>query len=82
VALVTGAAGAIGAGVVRGLLREGCQVVATDLPGARLDALAAELAPEAARGWPRFRSTSPIRTRCRRPSRRRRWPSAAWTSWW
>jgi len=47
VALVTGAAGAIGAGVVRGLLREGCHVVATDLPGARLDALAAELAPEA-----------------------------------
>jgi rhamnulose-1-phosphate aldolase/alcohol dehydrogenase len=47
VALVTGAAGAIGAGVVRGLLREGCHVVATDLPGERLDALAAELAPEA-----------------------------------
>jgi len=47
VALVTGAAGAIGAGVVRGLLREGCHVVATDLPGARLDALAADLAPEA-----------------------------------
>lgn len=47
VALVTGAAGAIGAGVVRGLLREGCQVLATDLPGERLEALAAELAPEA-----------------------------------
>jgi rhamnulose-1-phosphate aldolase/alcohol dehydrogenase len=47
VALVTGAAGAIGAGVVRGLLREGCHVVATDLPGARLDALAGELAAEA-----------------------------------
>jgi rhamnulose-1-phosphate aldolase/alcohol dehydrogenase len=47
VALVTGAAGAVGAGIVRGLLREGAHVVATDLPGARLDALAAELAPEA-----------------------------------
>lgn len=47
VALVTGAAGAIGAGIVRGLLREGCHVVATDLPGERLDVLAAELAPEA-----------------------------------
>lgn len=47
VALVTGAAGAIGAGIVRGLLREGCHVVATDLPGARLDALAAELAKDA-----------------------------------
>src|SRR5690606_14343683 len=43
VALVTGAAGAIGAGVVRGLLAEGCHVVATDLAGARLDALASEL---------------------------------------
>lgn len=47
VALVTGAAGAIGAGIARGLLRAGCHVVATDLPGARLDALAAELAKEA-----------------------------------
>jgi rhamnose utilization protein RhaD (predicted bifunctional aldolase and dehydrogenase)/NAD(P)-dependent dehydrogenase (short-subunit alcohol dehydrogenase family) len=47
VALVTGAAGAIGAGIVRGLLREGAHVVATDLSGERLDALAAELAPEA-----------------------------------
>jgi rhamnose utilization protein RhaD (predicted bifunctional aldolase and dehydrogenase)/NAD(P)-dependent dehydrogenase (short-subunit alcohol dehydrogenase family) len=47
VALVTGAAGAIGAGVVRGLLGAGAHVVATDLPGPRLDALAAELAPEA-----------------------------------
>ena len=46
VALVTGAAGAIGAGVARGLLREGCHVAVTDLSGERLDALAAELAAE------------------------------------
>jgi len=47
VALVTGAAGAIGAGIARGLLREGCHVAATDLPGERLDALGAELRGEA-----------------------------------
>ena len=46
VALVTGAAGAIGAGIARGLLREGCHVAVTDLPGERLDALVRELAPE------------------------------------
>ena len=46
VALVTGAAGAIGAGVARGLLREGCHVAVTDLPGERLDGLVRELAPE------------------------------------
>ncbi|RIK95869.1 MAG: bifunctional aldolase/short-chain dehydrogenase [Proteobacteria bacterium] len=46
VALVTGAAGAIGAGIARGLLREGCHVVATDLAGERLDALLAELRGE------------------------------------
>jgi rhamnulose-1-phosphate aldolase/alcohol dehydrogenase len=43
VALVTGAAGAIGAGIARSLLREGCHVALTDLPGERLDSLAAEL---------------------------------------
>lgn len=47
VALVTGAAGAIGAGIARGLLAEGCHVALTDLPGAPLDSLAAELADEA-----------------------------------
>ena len=46
VALVTGAAGAIGAGIARGLLREGCHVAVTDLAGERLDALLRELAPE------------------------------------
>jgi rhamnose utilization protein RhaD (predicted bifunctional aldolase and dehydrogenase)/NAD(P)-dependent dehydrogenase (short-subunit alcohol dehydrogenase family) len=46
VALVTGAAGAIGAGIARGLLREGCHVAVTDLPGERLDSLAGELAAE------------------------------------
>ena len=46
IAIVTGAAGAIGAGIVRGLLREGCHVAATDLPGERLDALVAELGAE------------------------------------
>ncbi len=43
VAVVTGAAGAIGSGISRGLLEEGCHVAVTDLPGARLDGLAAEL---------------------------------------
>ena len=44
VALVTGAAGAIGAGVCRELLAAGAHVVATDLPGDRLDRLADDLA--------------------------------------
>jgi rhamnose utilization protein RhaD (predicted bifunctional aldolase and dehydrogenase)/NAD(P)-dependent dehydrogenase (short-subunit alcohol dehydrogenase family) len=39
VALITGAAGAIGTGICRGLLEAGCLVAATDLPGAPLDAL-------------------------------------------
>jgi rhamnose utilization protein RhaD (predicted bifunctional aldolase and dehydrogenase)/NAD(P)-dependent dehydrogenase (short-subunit alcohol dehydrogenase family) len=47
VALVTGAAGAIGAGICRALLAQGCQVVATDLPGDPLDSLAAELRAQA-----------------------------------
>ena len=37
VALVTGAAGAIGYGICEVLLENGCHVVATDLPGDRLD---------------------------------------------
>lgn len=43
VAFVTGAAGAIGAGVCRGLLNANCRVAVTDLPGERLDNLVAEL---------------------------------------
>ncbi len=43
VALVTGAAGAIGAGICEKLLREGCAVAAADLPGERLEALVEEL---------------------------------------
>ncbi|MGH9468749.1 MAG: bifunctional aldolase/short-chain dehydrogenase [Terriglobia bacterium] len=43
VALVTGAAGAIGCATSEGLLEEGCHVALTDLPGERLDALAGEL---------------------------------------
>ncbi|MCX8033204.1 MAG: bifunctional aldolase/short-chain dehydrogenase [Thermoleophilia bacterium] len=42
VAVVTGAAGAIGAGICEALLRAGCLVAATDLPGERLDALVAD----------------------------------------
>jgi rhamnose utilization protein RhaD (predicted bifunctional aldolase and dehydrogenase)/NAD(P)-dependent dehydrogenase (short-subunit alcohol dehydrogenase family) len=47
VAFVTGAAGAIGAGICRALLANLCQVVATDLPGDPLDSLAAELRGQA-----------------------------------
>jgi len=43
IAMVTGAAGAIGSGIVRGLLSAGCHVAATDLAGERLDKLVAEL---------------------------------------
>ncbi len=43
VALVTGAAGAIGSGVCRELIEQGALVAATDLPGAALDGLVAEL---------------------------------------
>ena len=43
VALVTGAAGAIGSGVARALLEHGCHVAVTDLPGEHLDSLVEEL---------------------------------------
>lgn len=43
VALVTGAAGAIGSGICEALLAKGCHVAATDLPGPTLDGLVAEL---------------------------------------
>jgi NAD(P)-dependent dehydrogenase (short-subunit alcohol dehydrogenase family) len=43
VAFVTGAAGAIGAGVCRGLLEANCRVAVTDLAGDRLDSLVGEL---------------------------------------
>jgi len=43
VALVTGAAGAIGSGICEALLAQGCHVAASDLPGAALAALVAEL---------------------------------------
>ncbi len=41
-AVVTGAAGAIGYGICRGLLQHGAHVAITDLPGARLGQFAAE----------------------------------------
>lgn len=41
-ALVTGAAGAIGYGICRGLLDRGCHVATTDLPGERLEQFVAE----------------------------------------
>ena len=47
VALVTGSAGAIGHGICRALLNQGCYVAATDLPGERLDAMAREFAETA-----------------------------------
>jgi|GEM_PF-1020426 len=43
IALVTGAAGAIGAGICRKLLEEGCLVAAADLNAKALDALVKEL---------------------------------------
>lgn len=43
VAMVTGAAGAIGAGISRGLLSANCRVAVTDLGSDRLDSLVAEL---------------------------------------
>ena len=46
IALVTGAAGAIGSGVSRALLEQGANVAATDLAGAHLDTLAADLREE------------------------------------
>jgi NAD(P)-dependent dehydrogenase (short-subunit alcohol dehydrogenase family) len=47
VALVTGAAGAIGYGICRGLLEKGCHVAATDLAGEKLDRFVADLKPTA-----------------------------------
>ena len=43
VALVTGAAGAIGYGVSQVLLENGCRLAASDLPGEKLDTFVAEL---------------------------------------
>jgi NAD(P)-dependent dehydrogenase (short-subunit alcohol dehydrogenase family) len=43
VVLVTGAAGAIGYGICRGLLENGCHLAATDLPSEKLDSFAADL---------------------------------------
>lgn len=48
VALVTGAAGAIGYGICRGLLENGCRVAASDLPGEKLDNFADDLSQT----WP------------------------------
>ena len=41
-AIVTGAAGAIGYGICKGLLERGCHVAITDLPGEKLDSFVAE----------------------------------------
>ena len=46
VAVVTGAAGAIGSGISRVFLEQGCHVAVTDLPGKRLDSLVKELQSE------------------------------------
>ena len=55
VALVTGAAGAIGYGICQVLLENGCTVVATDIAGERLDNFTKDLnepAPRKAIGIP------------------------------
>jgi NAD(P)-dependent dehydrogenase (short-subunit alcohol dehydrogenase family) len=46
IAIVTGAAGAIGSGVARVLLENGCNVALTDLQGPRLESLTEELSHE------------------------------------
>jgi len=46
VALVTGAAGAIGSGICRSLLESGCHVAVTDLAGKNLDSMTEELKRE------------------------------------
>ncbi len=46
VAIVTGAAGAIGSGICKELLKEGCHVAVTDLPGDALDNFYHELYSE------------------------------------
>ena len=43
IAFVTGAAGAIGSGICRGLLEANCRVAVTDLPGPNLDSMVEEL---------------------------------------
>ncbi|MFQ5816462.1 MAG: bifunctional aldolase/short-chain dehydrogenase [Terriglobia bacterium] len=43
VALITGAAGAIGSGISQELLQQGCHVAVTDLAGENLDSVVAEL---------------------------------------
>jgi rhamnose utilization protein RhaD (predicted bifunctional aldolase and dehydrogenase)/NAD(P)-dependent dehydrogenase (short-subunit alcohol dehydrogenase family) len=43
VALITGAAGAIGSAIAQGLLENGCHVAVTDLPGQALENLVTEL---------------------------------------
>jgi len=68
VALVTGAAGAIGAGVCRGLLQNGCRVAVTDVAKAKLEELVAELRGAASDG------TSPLPFPPKPPSPRPRNP--------
>ncbi|MBU0716460.1 MAG: SDR family NAD(P)-dependent oxidoreductase [Verrucomicrobia bacterium] len=55
IALVTGAAGAIGAGICRGLLAKGTYVAAADLAREALDNLVRELNPDSLRGRDRDR---------------------------
>ncbi len=60
IALVTGAAGGIGAAVVRQLVAEGVRVVATDRDEAGVRALAAELGPDVAPFLVDVRSTEAV----------------------
>ncbi len=81
-ALVTGAAGAIGYGICRGLLERGCHVAITDLPGERFDKFVAEFQKcdaERVIGVPMDVTDAKSVARCFRENQPRL--GAAWTSW-
>ena len=77
VALVTGAAGAIGSAIAEGLLEHGCHVALTDLPGAALDNLGAGAEKEIRRASD-HRPARCDRSRLRDAGIRRRHQNLGW----